>query len=704
MFEQDARSTNSSEQTVLRASSSEEIFEQDAQSTVLELFNITSYEQMSDTLRARSSEYVQALFNCKILDPACGSGAYPMGVLHKMVALMTILDPKNEHLKEIEGKKLDDLIKSAHKLSNTNTRNQTIEALQKQKEILQKAEYDYVRKLYIIENCIYGVDIQSIAIQISKLRFFISLLVEQTKNNDLDNMGIEPLPNMDFKLVAANTLIAPPQEDKGTGMFENHNEFFENFEQLAHDYFTLHTPESKKAKKDEIEILINEKVAEKKKLIASVSNNKNLEQSVALWESYQNIFKDKAVGFFDIPYFFPKVKDGFDVVIGNPPYGADIDELIPILKKLYPRTSKGFRDIYKYFFDSGLSNLSNKESGLLCYITPNTYLMQPRYKDLREFLLLYKSITIIDLGENVFDAVVPTAITLVSSANNKSFKIAKLTIENNLSNLLFVDLKKEDILSKGNLIFEDNHTVLKDDEVRLENVLEMKDGGINYQRVNIGLSEKGKSNLSARLFYEGKKLEAKDCEYFKGQDINSFFMKESTNRFCKTNIKLEKNERVIINHKYFIAKPKLIWRQTASYFIGTIDKNGKYWGRSIQGGTIYQKYKEITYEYLLALLNSKYLRYIYDLSVRETGRVFPQVKLEKLKPLPIKILKPTAQQPFIDLVNKILQDKKIGNDTTALEHQIDVMVYHLYGLSYQEACVIDDALKVADFEKYKIEI
>ena len=106
----------------------------------------------------------------------------------------------------------------------------------------------------------------------------------------------------------------------------------------------------------------------------------------------------------------------------------------------------------------------------------------------------------------------------------------------------------------------------------------------------------------------------------------------------------------------------------------------------------------------MALLNSKYLRYIYDLSVRETGRVFPQVKLEKLKPLPIKILKPTAQQPFIDLVNKILQDKKIGNDTTALEHQIDVMVYHLYGLSYQEACVIDDALKVADFEKYKIEI
>jgi REP element-mobilizing transposase RayT len=175
---------SSLKQTVLRASSSEQLFEQDARNTVSELFSITSHEEMSDSLRARSSEYVQALFKCKILDPACGSGAYPMGVLHKMVELMTILDPKNEHLKQIEGKKLDDLIKSAQKLSDTNTRNQTIEALQKQKEILQNAAYDYVRKLYIIENCIYGVDIQPIAIQISKLRFFISLLVEQNKKED----------------------------------------------------------------------------------------------------------------------------------------------------------------------------------------------------------------------------------------------------------------------------------------------------------------------------------------------------------------------------------------------------------------------------------------------------------------------------------------------------------------------------------------
>ncbi|MEQ1734590.1 MAG: N-6 DNA methylase, partial [Bacteroidia bacterium] len=218
-----------------------------------EFTNLTTFETLSNLAENQKKLIVQALFNCKILDPACGSGAYPMGVLHKMVQLMTILDPKNEHLKAIETQKIDQQLTIAHSISDTNTRTQNIAFLEKQKAVLQDTQYDYVRKLYIIENCIHGVDIQPIAIQISKLRFFISLLVEQNKDETKNNMGIEPLPNMDFKLVAANTLIAPPQEEKGIGFFADDNSFFEKFEQLAHDYFTLNTPQSKRAKKQEIE-------------------------------------------------------------------------------------------------------------------------------------------------------------------------------------------------------------------------------------------------------------------------------------------------------------------------------------------------------------------------------------------------------------------------------------------------------------------
>lgn len=88
----------------------------------------------------------------------------------------------------------------------------------------------------------------------------------------------------------------------------------------------------------------------------------------------------------------------------------------------------------------------------------------------------------------------------------------------------------------------------------------------------------------------------------------------------------------------FSISPKLIWRQTAQYSICAVDYNGIWFGRSIQAGLIKANYvSSISYEYLCAILNSKLIRYFYEQKVKEGGRVFPQVKLEKLKPLPIVV-------------------------------------------------------------------
>ena len=115
------------------------------------------------------------------------------------------------------------------------------------------------------------------------------------------------------------------------------------------------------------------------------------------------------------------------MVIGNPPYGTNIDNFILDFKKIYPQTTKGFNEIYKLFFNRGVEIL--KEKGFLTYITPNTYLLQPRYKDLRKFLLQYGLDIIINLGENVFDnAVVSTAIILLEKKqeNDKYIVIGKI--------------------------------------------------------------------------------------------------------------------------------------------------------------------------------------------------------------------------------------------------------------------------------------
>ena len=141
-----------------------------------------------------SDEEVERLIakidSLKALDPAVGSGAFPMGLLHKLVHVLGKLDPGNERWKARQIAKLDDAV------------------MREEAERLFRENYDnYGRKLYLIENCIYGVDIQPIAVQIAKMRFFISLIVDQRINPNAPNLGVRALPNLETKFVAANTLI-----------------------------------------------------------------------------------------------------------------------------------------------------------------------------------------------------------------------------------------------------------------------------------------------------------------------------------------------------------------------------------------------------------------------------------------------------------------------------------------------------------------
>ena len=148
---------------------------------------------------------IQAIDELEILDPAVGSGAFPMGILNKLVLILKKLDPENRHWKARQ-------IAQAKKIPDPQSREVALAGIE---EVFSAANQynNYGRKLYLIQNCIYGVDIQPIAVTIAKLRFFISLVIEQESNDQQDvNYGIRPLPNLETKLVAANTLIG----SKGT--------------------------------------------------------------------------------------------------------------------------------------------------------------------------------------------------------------------------------------------------------------------------------------------------------------------------------------------------------------------------------------------------------------------------------------------------------------------------------------------------------
>jgi hypothetical protein len=209
---------------------------------------LLSYDEQEVTLSEQLKEkLIQATFDCKILDPACGSGAFPMGALQQMVHLLNKLDPENTYWNNVVMAQAMSDFEKANKLSD--------EDLDVLKDAIENTfdnglNYpDYARKLHLIENCIYGVDIQTIAVQISKLRFFISLVCEQRKNEDaLQNFGIRPLPNLETKFVAANTLIGIEKTEEDMALFNEDRikQLIDKLQHIRHRQFLVTNVKEKK--------------------------------------------------------------------------------------------------------------------------------------------------------------------------------------------------------------------------------------------------------------------------------------------------------------------------------------------------------------------------------------------------------------------------------------------------------------------------
>ncbi len=292
---------------------------------------------------------IEAIDALEILDPAVGSGAFPMGILNKLVLILKKLDPENGHWKQRQ-------IAQAENIPDPQSREASLAVIE---EVFSEANQynNYGRKLYLIQNCLYGVDIQPIAVTIAKLRFFISLIIEQESNDNRDaNYGIRPLPNLETKLVAANTLIGVNREAQQL-LFETDpiKGKREEIERIRYKYFGASRRSEKlgyikqeKARREELTQLL---MAEQGRWMAEAQNKmseqvskfrtkqarmevlKELEKTygvqkaklqahfkeanrIAHWDPYnQNAVAD----FFDPEWMFG-ISDGFDITIGNPPY------------------------------------------------------------------------------------------------------------------------------------------------------------------------------------------------------------------------------------------------------------------------------------------------------------------------------------------------------------------------------------------------
>jgi len=295
----------------------------------------------------------------KILDPACGSGAFPMGLLNRMVEILERISPDEDV---------------------------------------------YNLKLSVIENCLYGSDIQSIAAQITKLRFFISLICDCEKDASKPNFGIPTLPNLETKFVSANSLVAKKKKPAEGNLFENpeieptKNELAE----IRHKHFSAKSASTKYRLREKDQVL-------REKLAKLLSDDDNFAPEDAKQLAAWNPYDQNAVSpFFDPEWMFG-VADGFDIVIGNPPYlriqgiRNSNSDFADYLVANYNSATGSF-DLYVAFVERALQLISS--NGIVNFIMPVKWTNAAFGKGLRDVVSKQKAAKkIINFSEyQVFNA------------------------------------------------------------------------------------------------------------------------------------------------------------------------------------------------------------------------------------------------------------------------------------------------------------
>lgn len=646
--------------------------------------------ELSDEQR---KSIMQSLYDCKILDPACGSGAFPMGILQQMVHILNRIDPENKQWKEMMLNKAIDETSEAYHNSSDEERKELVADIERNfNENINRP--DYARKLYLIENCIYGVDIQPIAIQISKLRFFISLVVDQkTNNNPADNFGIRPLPNLEAKFVAANTLIG--LNKKKTSLFDNDaiKAKEKELKVAKHKIFGAKTVKTKRKYRS----IVNELRLEIANMLKNCGAVGNAEaQQLASWDMFD---QNASSLFFDSEWMFG-VKDGFDVVIGNPPYISAIDlkkslgnENYKDLKSLF-QTSKGTVDMYVYFFEKGINLLCN--GGTLSFITPNKYLSANYGKALRVYLMTNAKITtVLDVSRNsIFDADTYPVVTILCKSFNTTFyeftTVDKYKIEHKFSSSQLSELPENNwgfilsakyeltkkVLFKSKPILEVckiNATSTASEADEFHNSI------YNDEKIGLKLINTGTINPYCN-FWGNRKLTDKGENYLYPM--------------------LPNNSKTLGTNRYHLYNSsKIIIAKMSLHLEGFWDEKGEY--ASINTNCLHSI--KINPLKLLGWIHSKLFHYIYECyfeGLRMAGDYLPfTAPYLSCMCVPLNI----NSLEIENLVNSILSAKRLSSDTdtTALESEIDLMVYHLYGLTYDEVLIVDPQTLITQEEYNK---
>ena len=685
----------------------------------------------ADTLFTESEReaIVRAIAEIKIIDPAVGSGAFPMSMLHKLTLALRRLDERNTLWEALQKQMAS---KRAVVAFDTSDQQEREDELKEISETFEKyRDSDFGRKLYLIQNSIFGVDIQSVATQIAKLRFFISLAIEQRPDFHAADLGIRPLPNLETRFVAANTLLTLRDLQAtltSERILEMQGELHQNRERYFHANSSAqkrqYTNNDRRLRKDLGDELV--KVG-----LQAIDADR-----IAKWDPYD---QNASADWFDAEYMFG-VSDGFDVVIGNPPYiqlQKNSGELGRLYKDAHYRTFTRTGDIYQLFYERGVS-LARRNTGLLAYITSNSWLKAEYGKSTRRYFAeSHTPLQLLEMGKGVFEtAIVDSSILLMREGRDAGTPSFVRAVDlDRLSSDEFPPApelwgqarpegdKPWSILSNAGQGIMDKMltkgTPIKKWDVRIN--YGIKTGYNNAFIIDTATKDALVAADPKSVEIIKPVLRGRDIQRYKAQwagwwlittlpsmnlniedypAVKNYLMSFGKDRLEQNGNRLPGGgrSRKRTRHAWFeasdttayhqdFAKEKLLWIELVESGRFAYDNSGIYG----EATTFMLTGKDI--KYMCALLNSMLIRWFLQQVAPTSGMGTFRWKKVYVETIPIPQIPAAEQRPFIALVDRILQAKASDPqaDTMGLEEEIDLLVYDLYGLTGEEVSTIADA-------------
>jgi len=631
--------------------------------------------KLSESIRQNAKLVDEKLASIKVCDPAIGSGAFPVGMMGEVVKTRNVV--------------------SAY-IKNPN-----------------RTIYNFKREC--IEKSLYGVDIDPSAVEIAKLRLWLSLVVDEE-----DIKQIKPLPNLDYKIVCGNSLL---------GVEKNlfNQRLFEELERLKPLLFNETIPKKKQEYKKQIDEIITQ-----------------------ITDGHKE---------FDFEVYFSEIfheKKGFDVVIANPPYLKERDnkEVFRVVNNsdFGKKYHQGKMDYWYYFLHKAID--LSKRDGTISYITSRYWLNSSGARKLIQRIQTELSfINIIDIGKlKVFDEVSGHHMVAVYQKNSLVDKFVYKKLENDISdidkcsnteNVKIQTLSNKKIFQNNEIIFEKDDLVLKE-VIKLDEIADISQGVVqNPDKVSRKASEKYGLIEREGVFVLTKKeyaflpaLLRKEKQFIRSfydeRDIGKYFFNKNNKKYliyltrsnCSNIQECPNLKGHLIKYKKIMDARRetkkgtikwfqLHWPREERYFesakivipsmfkepSATFIAESSYFGLSTN--LVISKDQKFNLKYLLAIINSKFaLNWFYKHGKKRGSGL--DIGVDRLRSFPIKKAANDEQKPFVELVDKIILITKNSDyleseikqaKVKEYECQIDQMVYKLYEITPEEIKIVEESIK-----------